>query len=263
MIEQVIKEALNSMEGEFSIVLKDLRSGRLCYERNADRQVPSASTIKVLIMIEAFRRVMLGSLNLEAKVNVRSEEKVDFSLITRMSTIQFTLKDIILLMMSISDNTATNVLIDILGMESINSTGKSLGLKSTMLQRKMMDFEAAARGLQNLTTPRDMLLLFEKLYYKQILTADACSQMLEIMGAGADICKDSMIRDLPVDIRVAHKTGELDGLNHDIGIVYTDACDYALGVFATGLKDNIFGRKYIAQISKEVFDHIYRLGGIE
>ncbi|MHB1392022.1 MAG: serine hydrolase [Clostridia bacterium] len=261
MIEKVITDALNSMEGEFSVILKDLRSGSVIFEKAADRQVPSASTIKILIMIEAFKRVSLGELDLNGKINVNENDKVEFSLITEMSTAQFTLKDLILMMMTISDNTATNVLIDMLGMENINKTGQELGLEGTILQRKMMDFEAAKKGRQNLTLPRDLVKLVEKLYKNEILTQSACSDMLRIMSIV--IGRDYMIRDLPVDIRVAHKPGELDGLNHDIGIVYTQNCDYALGIFATGLKDNIVGRKYIAQISKEVFDHIYRLGGIE
>jgi beta-lactamase class A len=106
-----------------------------------------------------------------------------------------------------------------------------------------------------------LVKLVEQLYKNEILTPEACGEMLKIMSTV--VGRDFMIRDLPVDIKVAHKPGELDGLNHDIGIVYTTSCDYALGIFATGLKDNIDGRKYIAQISKEVFDHIYKLGGIE
>lgn len=263
MIEKVIENVLSQMEGEFSVVLKDMRSGRLYCEKAADRQVASASTIKILIMIEVFRRFLLGTLEPGTRLKVNAVDKVDFSLLTWMVTKEFTVMDIILLMMTISDNTATNILIDVLGMDSINDTGETLGLKGTRLQRKMMDFDAAARGLQNLTTPRDMLRLMDKLYYKEILTPEACGSMLDIMCWGASINKDFMIRELPPDIRVAHKTGELEGLNHDIGIVYTDKCDYALGVFATGVKDNIVGREYIARISKEVFDHIYRLGGIE
>ncbi len=261
MIGKVITDALNSMEGEFSVILKDLRSGKVIFEKAADRQIPSASTIKILIMIEAFKRISLGELDLDRKINVSDDEKVQFSLITEMTTVRFTLKDMIVLMMTISDNTATNILIDILGMENINITGRELGLDGTILQRKMMDFEAAKKGRQNLTIPRDLVKLVEKLYKNEILTRSACIEMLKIMSIV--ICRDYMIRDLPVDIRVAHKPGELDGLNHDVGIVYTPTCDYALGIFATGLKDNIVGRKYIAQISKEIFDHIYRLGGIE
>ena len=259
-ISNIIENALMSMEGKFSILLKDPVSGRVIFEKDADRQLPSASTIKIPIMIEAYRSFLLGKLDLDSKVDVSNTDKVDFSIISSMNTDQYTVRDLIVLMMSISDNTATNVLIDILGMKNINSTIESLGLKGTVLQRKMMDFEAARQGRQNLTTPEDMISIFEKLYRNSILTPEACREMLSIMSIV--IGRDFMIRELPVGIKVAHKTGELDGINHDAGIVYGPAGDYALGIFATGLKDNIAGRKYIARLSREIFEHIFEIGGV-
>jgi beta-lactamase class A len=261
MIEKVIENTLQSMKGDFSVILKDLKSGKVFFEKDADRQLPSASTIKLLIMIEAYRCFLTGKLDLYSKVSISNADKVEFSLITEMNTDRYTVKDLILLMMTISDNTATNVLIDILGMENINDTGIKLGLQGTKLQRKMMDFEAAKKGRQNLTVPRDMLKLMESLYKNEILTPQACSEMLSIMSTV--VSRDFMIRYLPVDIRCAHKPGELDELNHDIGIVFTSSCHYALGIFATGLKDNISGRQYIAQLSKEIFDHIVKLGELK
>jgi beta-lactamase class A len=261
MIEKIIDDALASMEGEFSVILKDLAKDRTCYVKDAARQIPSASTIKILIMIEAYRRMLLGNLQLEDRVKIKTEDKVEFSIITHMSTDMYTVRDLILLMMSISDNTATNVLIDLLGMQSINDTGEVLGLKGTVLQRKMMDFEAASLGRQNYTTPKDMVMLLDMLYQSKILTPEVCKEMLSIMSTV--VCRDFMLRELPAETRVAHKTGELEGINHDIGIIYTKHCDYILGIFVTGLKDNIHGRRYIAQLSKVVFDHINRIGGIE
>jgi beta-lactamase class A len=228
---------------------------------DAERQIPSASTIKILVMIEAFKRYINGKLDLNEKISIYNTEKVEFSLISEMNTNHYTVRDLILLMMTISDNTATNVLIGMLGMEDINNTAKELGLKGTMLQRKMMDFEAAKKGRQNLTIPSDLVKLMEMLYKKELLTSAACEDMLKIMSI--PVSRDFMIRDLPVDIRCAHKPGELDGLNHDIGIVYTPGCDYILGIFATDLKDNIQGRNYIAQLSKELFEHMVKLGGLK
>lgn len=245
---------LGTMEGSFSIILKDLKENRMLYERDADRQLPSASIIKILIMVEAFRSFLLGKLDPERKVHVCGSDKVDYSIISRMNTDLYTIRDLVVLMMSISDNTAANVLIDILGRENINNTAESLALKGTVLQRKMMDFEAAGRGRQNLTTPRDIIALLEKLYKGSILTDEACEEMLKIMSIVAS--RDYMIRELPEETRVAHKTGELDGINHDAGIIYRQQGDYALGIFATGLKSNIYGRKYISELSRVVYEYM-------
>lgn len=256
MIGKVIENTLKSMEGDFSVILKDLKSGKVLFEKDAKRQIPAASTIKMLIMVEAYKCFLAGKLDLNEKISIYNVEKVEFSLISEMNTNQYTVKDLILLMMTISDNTATNVLIDLLGMGNINNTGTELGLKGTILQRKMMDFEAAKKGRQNWTILSDLVMLVEKLYKKEILSPSSSDEMLKIMSTA--ISRDFMTRDLPVDIRCAHKPGELDGINHDVGIVYTPNCDYALGILATGLKDNIFGRNYIALLSKEIFDHIVK-----
>lgn len=253
-MEKIIEEALANMEGHFSIILKDLQKGRLLYARDADRVVPSASVIKVLILAEAFRQVMSGRLNLYQKLCVSDEDRVEFSLISEMDMNLYSLNDLLILMMTISDNTATNVLIDLLGMDNINDMAVGIGLKDTALKRKMMDFEAAKAGRQNVTSPQDMLCLFEKLYHEEILTPEYCRRMLNIMSIMIE--KDLMTRYLPSDIRVAHKTGELDNLNHDIGIVFLENKTYLLGIFATDLQDNIVGREHIARLSRVIYDSV-------
>lgn len=255
MIRSVIDRTMESMHGQFSIVLKDLASDRLLYEKDGRRQVPSASTIKILIMVEAFRQLAEGRLDMGGRITVRAAEKVAFSLVTVMNTDCYTVRDLIVLMMTVSDNTATNILIDRLGMERINGAGRLLGLSETLLQRKMMDFKAAEAGRQNYTSAGDMLNMVEKLYRHEILTGDACKEMLEIMSIG--VGKNGMARCIPPEIRIAHKGGELDYLNHDVGIVYHPKGDYLLGIFATGLRNNIEGVESIARLSKEIFDHMH------
>ncbi|MGE5678722.1 MAG: serine hydrolase [Pseudomonadota bacterium] len=255
MIRNVIDKSLETMIGNFSIVLKDLANDRMLYEKDSARQVASASTIKILIMIEAFNQRLKGELDLNEKLTVKSSEKVEFSLVTVMNTDCYTLRDYIILMMTVSDNTATNVVMDRLGIDRINETGRSLGLCETKLQRKMMDFKAAEEGRQNYTSARDMACMMEKLYRNEILTPEACKEMLAIMSINTR--KDDIARYLPPEIRVAHKGGTLDNLNHDIGIIFHPQGDYLLGIFGTELPNNIEGEEYISQLSKKLFEHMH------
>lgn len=255
MIKDVIDKALESMDGTISVVLKDMKKGSLLYERDASRQVISASTIKILIMIEAFSQRLRGELDMNERITVKNAEKVASSLVSVMNTDCYTVRDLIVLMMTVSDNTATNLMIERLGMDRINDTGKSLKLSETILQRKMMDFKAIEEGRQNYTSARDMLSMLERLYRNEILMPEACKEMLEIMSIQSG--RNGMARYIPPEVKVAKKGGELDNLNHDIGIVYHPKGDYLLGIFATCVRNNIEGLEYIAQLSKKVYDNIY------
>ncbi|HWQ30327.1 MAG TPA: serine hydrolase, partial [Negativicutes bacterium] len=249
--------SLETMNGKFSIVLKDLNNDSVLYEKDPARQVASASTIKILIMIEAYNQLLKGELDLNEKLTVKNDEKVAFSLVTVMNTDYYTLRDYIVLMMTVSDNTATNVVMDRLGIDRINETGKLLGLCETRLQRKMMDFKAIEEGRQNYTSAKEMAGMVERLYRHEILTPEACEEMLAIMSINTR--KEEIARYLPPEIRVAHKGGSLDNLNHDIGIVFHPQGDYLLGIFGTELPNNIEGEEYIAQLSRKIFEHMYTI----
>ena len=116
-----------------------------------------------------------------------------------------------------SDNTATNVLIDLFGMDGINSTIRELGYSDSVLQRKMMDFRAAEEGRQNFTSVKEMLDLMERLYEDRLLGSPYDGQMLDIMKGQAD--ETMMRQELPDELVIARKSGELDALDHDIAIV--------------------------------------------
>ena len=122
-------------------------------------------------------------------------------------------------MVIVSDNAATNILIRRVGMENVNRTIRELGCEKTCLRRLLFDGEAAARGIENSITAGEMGLLLEKLYQGEVVSAEASAQML-------DILKDQRLNGkLPfflhtMGVPVAHKTGEDDGITHDVGIIY-------------------------------------------
>lgn len=236
-----------------AFVIKNLKTGETV-TYNEELIVPSASLIKVPVMIEAFRQIREGFLDPDARIFVNPEEVVPFSVLEFLdSRNSYTLLDIIRLMIVYSDNTAANIMIDLLGMDSVNRCIKDLGWKNTQLRRKMMDSESRKEGRENLTTAEDMADLMVRLYHGGIIDESFSHRILAIMKGQADEC---MMRvDLPDEIIMARKSGELENLDHEVAIVYGDLCDYLYVFFVWDAKTNNDARKILQRTSKIVYDY--------
>lgn len=254
MINEIILREINSVEEKVSIVIKDLTRDQWIFKYDENRVFPSASIIKILIMAEALNQVERGEYFLDQKIKIKETDRVEYSLITELRLEEYSFIDLITLMIILSDNTATNVLIDLLGFEEINQMAMELNLKDTVLKRKMMDFNAAKEGKENLTSPIDMAILMEKIYKGSIINPKSCEIMIEILSKQKH--KDRLQRYILDEIAIAHKTGELSGLNHDIGVFYLENIDYLIGIFTTNGKDDLDGKRTIGRISKLVYDYL-------
>lgn len=256
MIKDIIIKEIDSVDEEVSIIIKDLTNDRWILKYNEDRVFPSASLIKIPIMIEVLERVEKGELSLDKKIKIKAIDRVDYSIISELTLKEYTLIDLITLMIILSDNTATNVLIDLLGYEKINETVKKLNCNNTILKRKMMDFTAAKEGRENLTSPMDMALFMEKIYNKSIISPKICDVMIDILTRQKH--RDMLPRYILDEVKIANKTGELSGINHDIGIFYLENINYLIGIFTTNGKDDLVGKRTIGRISKLVYDNFLR-----
>lgn len=256
MIKDIIIKEIDSVDEEVSIIIKDLTNDRWILKYNEDRVFPSASLIKIPIMIEVLERVEKGELSLDKKIKIKAIDRVDYSIISELTLKEYTLIDLITLMIILSDNTATNVLIDLLGYEKINETVKKLNCNNTILKRKMMDFTAAKEGRENLTSPMDMALFMEKIYNKSIISPKICDIMIDILTRQKH--RDMLPRYILDEVKIANKTGELSGINHDIGIFYLENINYLIGIFTTNGKDDLVGKRTIGRISKLVYDNFLR-----
>src|SRR5260370_1497434 len=135
-------------------------------------------------------------------------------------------------MISVSDNSMTNVIIDRVGMENVNALVDCLGLTHTRLRRKMMDLKAAAEGRENVATPREMMTLLEGLYRGKVLNKQLTEDFFNLLS----IHKESYIpRELPEDVRIANKPGELEGVRNDSGIVFTGNRPFVITLMTTYL----------------------------
>lgn len=252
MLKEKTLQLIGDRKDDVGVVVKDLNNDKWILKLNEEKVFQSASTIKIPIMVEILRQVEMGKCSLVEKTKIDDKDKVDFSIISELSVGEYSILDLITLMIIISDNTATNLLIDLAGYDSINNLLEGLSLKNTHLNRKMMDFQAIKEGRKNTTTPTDMAIILEKIYRSEILNKEHSKLALDIMKR--QLHRDAIPRYLREDTLIAHKTGELDGLNHDIGIVYTEKKDYIIGVFTENGKDNLINKRLIGNISKLVYE---------
>lgn len=191
------------------------------------------------------------------KINLNTSIKIDKAFIVQgdgiikdLENIQnLTILELLTFMIIYSDNTATNILIDLIGFDCINENAKILNLKNTSLNRKMMDFEKINNGIDNFTSASDLAIILEYIYYY----SDNYFRNIMI-----DILKNQKIKGgldlhLPKDLIIGHKTGDLDHLEHDVGIVFLENNNYIICVLTKNII-NLDAKKLIGEISKITFD---------
>lgn len=213
------------------------------FYHRADERIPSASIIKLPIMIEAMEWVKDGRINPDEIHILTDSEKAggDGVLKTYQHRSRISYRDLITLMITHSDNTATNILIKEIGMENINQRIQGLGLSKSQLNRVMMDTAAVRRGVENYVTAREMNGLLRKIYRKEIVSPDLCDQMLDILKRNEDT--KTIPRLLPnnsanAPVAVAHKTGTLAYVRGDVGIVYAKT-PFVLSVLVEGATTDV------------------------
>ena len=217
-----LAEELAKIGGHTGVFIKNLATGE-SWESRAAEPIEAASLIKLPVMVEAFRGERDGELSLEETHALRDEERLPScgTLKAMHEGIRLTLRDLLHLMITVSDNTATNILIRRLGMDAVNRTIARLGLAGTRLNRLLFDDEARARGVVNTVSARDAGALLEGIWRGEIVSAEASRQMLEIL-------LDQQLNGKlpfylhPAKLDVAHKTGEDENLTHDAGILFAE-----------------------------------------
>jgi beta-lactamase class A len=246
------------LDGVLGLALKDIKTGKT-FLVNEREVFPQASSIKIAIIFEAFKQAEEGRLNLDEFVAVEEGLKVAGSGVLFYlghPSLKLSVRDIAVLMVVLSDNTATNLLIDKVGQENVNKRMEALGLAKTRLRRKMMDLKAAGEGRENVSTPLEMMALLEKIWTGAVLKEPYRKDLLAILA----IPKDSPIRSgVPEGVDVAEKPGELEAVRCDSGIVMLAKRPYILCVMTTYLKHDADGNPAIAAISRLVYEHFARL----
>lgn len=248
-----IKNIINQTQGNVAVFYKNCKT-KDCIKINEYKIFPSASTIKLIIMAEVLRQVSKVKFSLKDEIILTESLKTggDGILKEIEPGHKFTIKELITLMIIISDNTATNILIDLVGMDNVNKFSKKIGLQYTKLERKMMDTKAIKEGKENFTCAADMGRFLELLYEKKLVSKIYSDMMIDILKRQQ--VKGRLDLYLPDDAIIAHKTGDLDKLEHDVGIFYHPNTEYILCVLTNKTKTNKEGREIIGKISKQVYN---------
>lgn len=219
---------------QVSLSVQSLTNNHNAFSYRADVRVPSASVIKLPIMLELMERVKAGSIQLDDVHILTESEKVGGSgvLQTYPDQSRVTYRELLRLMMVHSDNTATNIFSSKLGREAINQRMRTIGLTQSQLNRVMMDTLAAKQGRENYVTAREMNTLLTKIYRHHVATPALCEQIIDVLKKNEDMLTIPAL--LPQTVAVAHKTGTLAYVRGDAGIIYASK-PFVLSVFVEGV----------------------------
>jgi beta-lactamase class A len=248
------------LDGVMGFAIKDLKAGET-FLRQPDTVFPQASSIKIAVLLELMRQAQQGELSLGDKHTVRRDETLteDRDPILGMlgdGTVSMTVRDLAVFMVVLSDNSATNILIDRLGMERINAGIRLLGLDGTQLRRHMLDSEAARGGDENVSTPREMMTLLEKVHLGEALDAAHTREFLSILRLPK---ASAFHKALPSTAAIADKPGWLEGVRCDSGIVELPGRPFILSVMTTFLARDDEGEQAIEEVARLAFDYFDRL----
>jgi beta-lactamase class A len=275
-LDQQIRSKINGFQGNVSLYAKNLKTGA-AYSLNGDAPTRTASTIKLAIMIETFAEASEGKLKWTEPITDSADEKVSGSGIMQdlMDGDVLPLHDLVMLMITLSDNTATNLILNRIGGNAVNARMEALGLKQTRVMRKILgDGNNLKPTPSGITTegakpenkkwgigrscPQEMVMLLEKLYKGELVSPEASAEMIAILKKQRD--HGGIARDIK-DAVVANKTGALDALRSDVGIVYTADGPIAMAITVDGMpvpdwtEDNP-GELMISGISEMLIKHL-------
>ena len=262
-----IKNKLDSAKGIYGLAFKDLQTGENIFY-NEKENFHAASTMKTPVMIEVFKQAEEGSFSLDDSILVKNEFKsivdsslyrMDISEDSGENLYQFiggkkTIRQLVYDMITVSSNLATNILIDLVHAENVMRTMKEIGAENIKVLRGVEDIKAFEKDLNNTTDAFDLMLIFEKIAIGEIISEKACSEMIDILLNQEFNSRIPAL--LPSDVKVAHKTGSITGIEHDGGIVILpDGRKYILIILSKGIQGSKLKTNIQAEVSRMIYDY--------
>lgn len=253
-----IEKIANGFDGVMGVAIRDLTTGEEILV-NVNLTFPTGSSIKIPLLIELHKQAAEGKYKLTDQRWLERADKVGGSGVINNfgdHTSHLSLNDLAVLMIVLSDNTATNMLIDQTGMANVNATLDQLGLKAIRLRRKMIDVAASARGDENIATSFAAMELMTKLYKGEVINRQLSDDVLKFLK----LRKGSPIPKLiPSNIAIANKPGGIEGVACDWAIVYVPGRPFAISVMTNYNGETANADDAIAKVAKLAYDYFARL----
>lgn len=268
-MEKVLADILalgKDFSGDFGFCVQRIGSEQVL-AWNADEVFNPASVIKVPILTACLNKVQQGKLALDLPIRLKKEDQMIGSGVLKELTpgLTLTLEDLLTLMIIVSDNTATNMVLDQVSPSEVTAYMAGLGLKHIISARKMFQLDVPRTSE---VTPGDILKLLVLLAKREILTPALCDKAIGILLKQQDT--DIIARCLPyepflaeeggeVHLQVASKSGAMEGINHDVGLVITDQFSYAIVLMSKNSKDTGFhpdheAKLFFSKVSRRILD---------
>lgn len=253
-LESTVKRAAAEFDGVLSVTIQDLTDGRTVSVRG-DEVMPTASMIKIAVLVELYRQGRMGDL-----YTLDTTDLVPGSAIMSRYThgvTRLTLRDVATAMIGESDNGATNILIDRLGMAKINATLTGLGYSRTRLERKMIDLAAAQAGRENVASSNETVALLAAAHHGKLFSPDLTADFFRVLATPK---RSRLMSQLPSGARGATKTGSLDAVVTEGGVLYAPGRPFAITIMATYVNDAPAAERLLGELSLAAWNHFVRLG---
>jgi beta-lactamase class A len=268
-LKSEIEQLFDSTEGVYALAFSTIPDDADRILINQNEMFHAASTMKTPVMIEVYRQAAAGDFSLDDSMQVKNEFRsiVDGSMYSMSidrdggerlyekigSSVP--IRELVFDMITVSGNLATNILIDRIGAGNVTETMRKLGAATIQIRRGVEDMKAFDAGLNNETSALDLLMIYTNLAHGNIVTQQACKEMIDILMHQE--FGDLIPAQLPQIVRVAHKTGSITGVQHDSGIVYLpDGRQYVLVILSKRVPDLQAGKAVISRASRLVYDYL-------
>jgi beta-lactamase class A len=267
-LKQSILDTLHSQKGDFAVAFKDLQTGKTLFI-NEHALYHAASTMKTPVLIEVYRQASRGKFSLSDSIELKNEfrsivdstpyalkpsDDSELELYKHIGE-KRTIDSLVYLMITVSSNFATNLLVQKVGAQNVTKTIRKMGAKDLVVLRGVEDQKAYEKGMNNMVTAYDLMVLFEKIARGKAVSRKASDAMISVL-------MDQHFREiiparLPPGVKVAHKTGFFTGVHHDSGIVFLpDGRKYILVILSKNLKNDEAATSAMASVSGSIYHYL-------